>query len=95
MRSNSDAAPAVVSLNATVAATATNEFTVFVSGLRPVSPYVELDLLGVGRPVKSQWMKPRSVKIRPGGVQRSLVGIGDEAAFERYANSATPLGVTD
>src|SRR5207249_1592403 len=47
-------APAVVSLNGAIAAAATNEFAIFVSGLRPVHPYIELDLLGVGRCIKSQ-----------------------------------------
>src|SRR5205823_2917456 len=40
-------APAVVSLNAAIAAAAATEFAVYVSGLRPVQLYVELDVLGL------------------------------------------------
>jgi hypothetical protein len=42
-------APSVVSVNGAIAAVAANELAIFVSGLRPVSVFTELDLLGVGR----------------------------------------------
>jgi len=79
-------APAVVSLNASAAATATNEFAMLVSGLRTVAPFIELDLLGVGRMVKSQWLTPRRVKRNPECVQCTLAGLGDKASVERYAS---------
>jgi molybdopterin/thiamine biosynthesis adenylyltransferase len=78
-------APAVVSLNAAIAAIAVNEFAVYVSGLRPVQPYSELDLLGVGRATKGQWLTPRQVDRRSGCVQCTLAGIGDAASVNRYA----------
>jgi hypothetical protein len=59
-------APAVVSLNAALAAMAVNELAVLVSGVRPVSYYTEFDLLGVGRPVGSQWCQ-RPPHIEPPG----------------------------
>jgi DNA replication protein DnaC/molybdopterin/thiamine biosynthesis adenylyltransferase len=79
-------APAVVSLNASAAATAANEFAMFVSGVRPVAPFLEVDLLGVGRMVKSQWLTPRRVKRNPGCVQCTLAGLADRASVERYAS---------
>jgi hypothetical protein len=80
-------APAVVSLNAAVTATATNEFALFVSGVRPVNPYTELDLLGADRPLGSQWMWPRRVNKLDGCVQCAMAGSGDDARLERYALS--------
>jgi hypothetical protein len=77
-------APAVVSLNGAVAAAATSEFAVFVSGLRAVHPFIELDLLGVGRPIKSQWMTPREVTRRAGCVQCTIAHQGDGTRIERY-----------
>src|SRR5207245_5284057 len=58
-------APSVVSLNAAIAAAAVNELAVWVSGAREVSPFVEVDLLGKGRKVASQWMTPRQVERDP------------------------------
>jgi molybdopterin/thiamine biosynthesis adenylyltransferase len=78
-------APSVVSLNAAVAAAAANEFAVFVSGLRPVNAYTEIDLLGVGRPLKSQWTTPNRVEANPGCVQCMIAGAGDDAGIDRYA----------
>lgn len=81
-------APSVVSLNAAIAATATNEFACFVSGLRPVNVYTEFDLLGVGRPIKSQWLTPRQVGHKPGCVQCAVAGKGDALVIERYASKS-------
>lgn len=78
-------APAVISLNAAIAAAAANEFAVLVSGVRPAQPYTELDLLGVGREVCAQWMTPRRVSPRDGCVQCAAGGAGDYADIERYA----------
>lgn len=77
-------APSVVSLNATLAAVAVNELAVFVSGVRPVHVYTEFDLLGVGRPRKSQWVTPRRVERDPGCVHCPVAGTGDAARIERY-----------
>lgn len=79
-------APAVVSLNAAITAAATNEFAVYVSGIRPVQAYTELDLLGVGRSLQSQWLTPVRVDPDPACVQCSLAGAGDAAGIERYAD---------
>lgn len=81
-------APAVVSLNATLAAMAANEFAVFVSGVRPVNPYTEFDLLGAGRPLKSQWVAPRRVEKLSGCIECTLAGAGDGARIERYVRTA-------
>jgi hypothetical protein len=48
--------PSVVSLNAQAIATAVNEFIIYLSGLRKTNPTTIIDLLGVGRGRKSQWM---------------------------------------
>ena len=80
-------APAVVSLNAAIAAAATNEFAVFASGLRAVHPYVELDLLGIGRRIKGQWMTPREVARRARCVQCAVAYQGDAARIKRYARA--------
>lgn len=82
-------APSVVSLNAAVAAAALNEFAVFVSGLRDVNPFTELDLLGVGRSVKSQWLTPKQVKNKSGCVQCAIAGTGDQVCIYRYALAVT------
>lgn len=87
------AAPAVVSLNAAIAATATNEFVLFASGVRPVNPYTELDLLGTGRAVEGQWFVPRRVSKLDGCVQCATASSGDEAGIERYG-SVTPAQST-
>jgi molybdopterin/thiamine biosynthesis adenylyltransferase len=77
-------APSVVSLNAAVASLAVNEFATFFSGLRPVSFFTDLDLLGSGRPIKSQWLTPRRVTADPGCVVCPLAGLGDRADVDRY-----------
>jgi molybdopterin/thiamine biosynthesis adenylyltransferase len=76
-------APSVVALNAALAAAAASEFAVYVSGARPVQPLSELDLLGVGRSVKGQWMTPVRVSRKPGCPACELAGIGDQADIER------------
>jgi molybdopterin/thiamine biosynthesis adenylyltransferase len=81
-------APAVVSLNAALAAMAVNELAVLVSGVRPVSHYTEFDLLGIGRPLASQWVTPRRVMKQPGCIECTLAGAGDGARIERYVNPA-------
>ncbi len=80
-------APSVVSLNATIAAVATNEFAVYVSGIRPVNVHTDLDILGVGRPLKTQWITPIRATIDPTCVQCPLAGIGDDAHIERFSRS--------
>ena len=82
-------APSVVSLNATVAAVATNEFSVYVSGLRPVNVHSDIDILGVARPLKAQWATPIPAGADPACVQCTLAGIGDGACIERYSPSPT------
>lgn len=79
-------APAVVSLNAAIAAMAVNEFAVLVSGIRPVNLFSEYDLMGSGRPVKGQWLTPAHVKSDTDCVQCAVAGLGDKANVERYAN---------
>lgn len=79
-------APAVAPLNAAVAAAATTELAILVSGLRAVHPFLELDLLGVGRKIRSQWMTPREVARREGCVQCAVADQGDAARIERYAS---------
>jgi len=78
-------APSVVSLNGLIAAVATNEFAIYVSALRPVNFYSELDLLGVGRPIKGQWLSPRRVQTKSGCIQCAAAGTGDAAGIERYS----------
>jgi molybdopterin/thiamine biosynthesis adenylyltransferase len=81
-------APAVVSLNAMIAAAAVNEFANLVSGLRPVNVYTEYDLLGQGRPVKSQWVVPTSVRRNSSCVECTVAGLGDASGLDRYALGA-------
>ena len=78
-------APSVVSLNAAVAAAAANEFAIVVSGLRPLNAFTEIDLLGIARPLKSQWVTPKRVEAHLGCVQCMIAGTGDEAGVDRYA----------
>jgi hypothetical protein len=78
-------APAVVSLNATVAAVAANEFAVFVSGVRPVNVYTDIDLLGGGRSTKSQWITPIRQEVNAECIQCIAAGTGDGVGIERYA----------
>jgi molybdopterin/thiamine biosynthesis adenylyltransferase len=82
-------APSVVSLNATIAAVVTNEFAIYVSGLRPVNVHSDIDILGVGRPLKAQWMTPISADIDPACVQCALAGVADSTCIERYSRPST------
>ena len=76
-------APSVVAPNAAVAAAAASEIAVYVSGLRPVSSLTEIDLLGVGRLLKSQWMTPIRTDKKQGCPICEMSGIGDRAEIER------------
>jgi molybdopterin/thiamine biosynthesis adenylyltransferase len=76
-------APSVVALNAALAAAAASEFAVYVSGARPLQPLLELDLIGVGRSVKSQWLTPVRVAHKRGCPACELVGLVDMAEIER------------
>jgi hypothetical protein len=76
-------APSVVTLNASIAAATGNEIAVLVSGLRPVPPLCEIDLLGAGRPIKSQWLTPIQVKKKPGCPICEMSGVGDQARIEQ------------
>ena len=80
-------APSVVSLNAAAAAMAVNEFAIFFSGLRPITYYLELDLLGAGRAAKGQWATPRRDAADPTCVVCAVAGTGDRATVDRYANT--------
>jgi molybdopterin/thiamine biosynthesis adenylyltransferase len=78
-------APSVVALNAALAAAAANEFAMYLSGARLVQPLLELDLLGIGRSVKSQWLTPVRVSQKAGCPACDLAGLGDKAGIEtRY-----------
>lgn len=79
-------APAVVSLNAAVAAAATSELGIFVSGVRPVAPLVHLDLLGTGR-TKGQWLTPTAATKNDGCVHCTVAGHADAIGLERYSKT--------
>ena len=81
-------APSVVSLNGAIASMALNEFAIYVSGSRPVSPLMELDLLGNGRSLAAQWTVPRRVARNPGCVTCAQAGMGDASGLIRYALSS-------
>lgn len=76
-------APSVVALNAALAAAAASEIAVYVSGIRPIQPLSELDLLGAGRTVKSQWVTPVRVSKKSGCPVCEMSGAGDQADVER------------
>jgi molybdopterin/thiamine biosynthesis adenylyltransferase len=76
----------VISLNGITASMACNEFAVFVSGTREVSYLTEFDLLGSGRVVKAQSVTPVKVFKKPGCIQCSFSGQGDDATVERYGD---------
>jgi len=75
--------PSVAALNAAMAATAATEFAIYATGQRTISPYSELDILGVGQKVKSQWLTPVAVKAKPGCPSCDHAGLADGAALER------------
>lgn len=77
-------APSVVSLNTTIAGMACNELAIYVTSGRAINVYTELDLIGNGRKVKSQWTTPRVVTKKNGCIQCSLAGQGDRTKLERY-----------
>lgn len=77
-------APAVISLNATIASIAVNEFTVFITGARPLNYLLDYDMLGMAYSVPSQRLDPRTSTRKTGCVQCSIEGEGDEAQIERY-----------
>jgi len=78
-------APAVVSLNGAIAMAAVNELATFVSGLRIPHPMTILDLLGIDRPLRSQWLTPSRVSRDPGCVHCAAAWSGDATDVERYA----------
>lgn len=81
--------PSVVALNATLAAAAVSELSIYVSGLRPINPLLEYDILGVGRAIKGQWSTPVRVVRKPKCPQCEEVGNGDGARIEaRYIRAA-------
>jgi molybdopterin/thiamine biosynthesis adenylyltransferase/proteasome lid subunit RPN8/RPN11 len=77
--------PSVVSLNGVVAGIAANEFAIYIAGLRPINVFTELDVFGVARSVKSQWVTPLQAVANPDCLHCSFAGIGDAAGIERYA----------
>lgn len=80
-------APSVVSLNAAIASAAVSEFAVFVSGLRPVTPLTDYDLLGNARPIAGQWLGPVRLTATSGCIQCSVAGLGDTCDVGRYARA--------
>lgn len=77
-------APSVAALNAALSASAVSEIAVFTSGLRAVQPLTELDLLGVGRALKAQWLTPVRAAKKAGCPACEVAGTGDRANIERY-----------
>jgi molybdopterin-synthase adenylyltransferase len=86
-------APAVVSLNGTIASLAATELALYASGIRRPNPLTVLDVLGVGR-APSQWTVPERVARRDGCVHCHHAGYGDRAGIERYAiaGPSSPIG---
>lgn len=85
-------APAVVSLNGLITSGAINEFLVYISGIRRVSPLTMYDMLGVGR-APSQWMTPIELTHLQGCVHCGLAGVGDAANIGRYAQTEVECSV--
>jgi len=86
-------APAVVSLNAHLVAAAINELAMLVSGSRDVNPFLEIDLLGIGRASKGQYASPIVYKKDPNCVECTLAGLGDAAGIEeRFGQQAILQG---
>jgi len=77
-------APSVASVTATVAGLAATETAVWCTGVRPVNPFTELDLIGTGRALRAQWVTPRRVTRNADCVSCTLSGVGDYASFDRY-----------
>ncbi len=76
-------APAVVSLNATLASLTVSELAIYVSGLRTVNPLTVLDVLGTGR-LPGQWVVPERVSRREGCVHCEQHQTGDRSDIGRY-----------
>jgi molybdopterin/thiamine biosynthesis adenylyltransferase len=77
-------APAVVSLNGLISSALVNELAIWVSGLRPLSVFTELELID---PVRKpgQWLTPRSgVVAVPDCIECTYRGLRDGASLERY-----------
>lgn len=83
--------PSVVTLNTAIAGCAGNEFLMLISGVRAPSPFIELDLLGLVRPLASQWLTPRRVESLEGCVQCAMRGLGDDANLDRYTKGGAEL----
>ena len=85
-------APAVVSLNGAVASIGVNEFAFAISGLREVHPYLEIDLLGTGRAIASQWLTPVRVRRDENCVLCEKARCGDTADIGRHYRIREGLG---
>jgi len=81
-------APSVVMLNGAAANAAVTEFAVWFSGLRTIATYIEIDLLGVGRARKGQWIAPTLFAKKPGCIQCIASGMGDQIDIERYSRKS-------
>ena len=77
-------APSVGPLNSFIANCAINEFLIYCTGDRPISPYLEYDLLGKGRAGSAQWLTPRVLKPMEGCIHCANAGEGDKVGWERY-----------
>lgn len=77
-------APSVISLNGTLAGIAVTELAILVSGIRPISAFTELDALGSGRALPSQWLTPRVVQRASGCITCAMASRGDVISLERY-----------
>ena len=86
-------APAVVSLNGTIASLAVTELALYSSGIRRPNWLTILDVLGVGR-APGQWVVAERVARRDGCVHCQHAGCGDRAGIERYASRgpSPPIG---
>lgn len=76
--------PAVVSLNGSVASMAVNEYAVAVSHVRYAQPHLELDLLGAGRKLASQWVTPVRAAVDRDCALCPIALAGDGANIERH-----------
>ena len=77
--------PSVVSLNATIASIAINEFAVLMSGIRAVNILSDYDFVGKSRPTKAQWLTPVEAKQNQSCVVCNIyAGKGDLVSLGRY-----------
>lgn len=79
--------PSVVSLNAAIASQAVSEFAMLLSGTRPVTLFIDYDLLGKARPTRGQWAGPVEVAAVSDCVQCAMSGVGDASGIERYSRA--------